>query len=143
MICCVADCHGLDHDRSSDGLWTRLDVTTGVWKSEGGQTPIGDPDRPILSKCKRLDYNNYYRLARAQNRQEQSFERCETFWKSWCSPLLCFFLASEPAPSCAYCPYERQGPGGTVNAVHGDGVRAGIRHIGELAGRMDGYRGRR
>jgi hypothetical protein len=46
------------------------------------------------------------------------------------------------APSRAYCRYECQGPGGT-NAVHRDVVRAGIRHIGELARRMDGYRGRR
>src|SRR5271167_869701 len=44
---------------------------------------------------------------------------------------------------CPYCPYKRQGPGGTINAVHRDAVRAGIRHIGELTGRMDGYRGRR
>jgi len=47
------------------------------------------------------------------------------------------------ALSCAYCPYERQCPGGTINAVHGDAVRAGICDIGELSGRMDGYRGRR
>ena len=58
-------------------------------------------------------------------------------------PLPCFLLALEPAPSCAYCHFERQGPGGTINAVHRDAVRAGIRHIGELSGRMDGYRGRR
>ena len=45
--------------------------------------------------------------------------------------------------SCAYCSYERQGTGGSIDAVHGYVVRAGIRHIGELAGRMDGYRGRR
>jgi hypothetical protein len=24
-----ADCHGLDHHRAWDGLWTRLDVTVG------------------------------------------------------------------------------------------------------------------
>jgi len=26
------DRHGLDHDRASDGLWTRSDVTIGLWK---------------------------------------------------------------------------------------------------------------
>jgi len=25
-----ADRHGLDHDRATDGLWTRLDVTVGL-----------------------------------------------------------------------------------------------------------------
>ena len=39
-----------------------------------------------------------------------------------------FLLALKPALSCAYCPYERQGPGGTINAVHRDAVRTGIRH---------------
>jgi hypothetical protein len=34
----------------------------------------------------------------------------------------CFFLAYEPAPSRAYCPYEGQSPGGIINAVHGDAV---------------------
>ena len=43
--------------------------------------------------------------------------------------------------SCAYRPYERQGTGGSINAVHGDVVRHGIRYIGKLSGRMDGYRG--
>jgi hypothetical protein len=27
-----ANRQGLDHDRASDGLWTRLDVTTCLWK---------------------------------------------------------------------------------------------------------------
>src|ERR1039458_1932360 len=27
-----ANRHGLDHDRASDGLWTRLDVTICLWK---------------------------------------------------------------------------------------------------------------
>jgi len=27
-----ADCHGLDHHRAWDGLWTRLDVTVRLWK---------------------------------------------------------------------------------------------------------------
>src|SRR5208282_3818516 len=45
--------------------------------------------------------------------------------------------------SCAYCPYERQGTGGTIDAIHRDVVRGGVRYIGELSGRMDGYRGRR
>lgn len=40
----------------------------------------------------------------------------------------------EPAPSSAYGPYERQGPGGTINAVHRDAVRDGIRYVGELTG---------
>src|SRR5579862_2396177 len=56
--------------------------------------------------------------------------------------LPCFFLDSDPAHSCAYCPDKRQRPGGAINAVHRDAVRAGIGHIGELTGRMDGYRGR-
>ncbi len=60
-----------------------------------------------------------------------------------CPSPLPFFACSTAGPSCAYCPYERQSPGGTINAVHRDAVRAGIRHIGELTGRMDGYRGRR
>jgi hypothetical protein len=45
--------------------------------------------------------------------------------------------------SCAYCPYERQGTGDTIYAVDRDIVRSGVRYIGELSGRMDGYRGRR
>jgi len=53
-----------------------------------------------------------------------------------------FLPASELATSCADSPYERQGSGGTINAVNGDAVRAGIRYVGELTGRMDGYRGR-
>jgi hypothetical protein len=56
--------------------------------------------------------------------------------------LPCGFLLRRFAPSRAYCRYECQGPGGT-NAVHRDVVRAGIRHIGELARRVDGYRARR
>ena len=43
--------------------------------------------------------------------------------------------------SFGYRPYERQGPGHSINAVDRDVVRAGIRHIAELSGRMDGDRG--
>src|ERR1700677_2427949 len=32
----------------------------------------------------------------------------------------CFFARFRTDPSCAYCPYERQGTGGAINAVHGD-----------------------
>jgi mRNA-degrading endonuclease toxin of MazEF toxin-antitoxin module len=35
-----ANRHGLDHDRASDGLWTRSDVTVGVWKLTGGYAPL-------------------------------------------------------------------------------------------------------
>jgi hypothetical protein len=55
--------------------------------------------------------------------------------------LPCGFLLRRFAPSRAYCRYECQGAAGT-NAVHRDVVRTGIRHIGELAGRMDGDGGR-
>ena len=48
-----------------------------------------------------------------------------------------------PTRSCAYRAYERQGSCDTINAVHRDVVRAGIRHVGELSRRMDGHRGRR
>ena len=48
----------------------------------------------------------------------------------------CFCLPLEPALSCAYRPHKRQGPSGTVNAVHRDAVRAGVRHVGELSGWM-------
>lgn len=33
----------------------------------------------------------------------------------------------------ANCSYERQGSGGSIDAVHRHVVRAGIRHVGELA----------
>src|SRR5271170_4523521 len=34
--------------------------------------------------------------------------------------------------SCAYCPHERQGTGGTIDAIHRDVVRGGVRYISEL-----------
>jgi hypothetical protein len=45
--------------------------------------------------------------------------------------------------SCAYRPYERQHSSGSIDAVHRDVIRVGIRHVGELSGRMDGYRARK
>jgi hypothetical protein len=75
--------------------------------------------------------------------EDPAAQRCAADVQAEASPLSFFLLALESATSCAYCPYERQGPGGTINAVHRNAVRAGIRHIGELSGRMDGYRGRR
>jgi len=48
-----------------------------------------------------------------------------------------------PPASCAYRPYEGQGSRGGVDAVHRDVVRAGIRHIGELPGRINANRARR
>ena len=67
---------------------------------------------------------------------------------SWLRHFSCNlrFPADSPsvdlAPSRAYCRHECQRPGGT-NAVHRDVVRAGIRHVGKLARRMYGNRGRR
>src|SRR5215472_1148052 len=46
-------------------------------------------------------------------------------------------------PSCAYRPYQSQRLRGNIDAIHRDVVRSGIRHIGELAGRMNGDRGGR
>ena len=40
-------------------------------------------------------------------------------------------------------PMSVKAPVARIDAVHRDVVRAGIRYIGELSGRMDGYRGRR
>jgi hypothetical protein len=41
-----ANCHGLDHDRASIGVWTRLDVTVGLWKFLGRSFRRG----PALSR---------------------------------------------------------------------------------------------
>jgi hypothetical protein len=45
--------------------------------------------------------------------------------------------------SGAFRPYERQGPGSSIDTVNGDVVRIEICHIGELSGQIDGYGARR
>src|ERR1700735_5463147 len=59
------------------------------------------------------------------------------------SPLLLRTAARAVTVSRTYRPYERQGAGGDIDAVHRDLVRGGVGYIGELSGRMDRYRGRR
>jgi hypothetical protein len=42
--------HCLDHDRASDGLWTRLDVTVGLWNVLSRVVVFrGDGTRPFDS----------------------------------------------------------------------------------------------
>jgi hypothetical protein len=44
------------------------------------------------------------------------------------------YLSQLHSTSCAYRPYERQRPGGIIDAVHRDGIVTVVRHIGELTG---------
>jgi hypothetical protein len=41
-----ANRRGLEHDRATDGVWTRLDLTMGVWKFFGGVFAARKRERP-------------------------------------------------------------------------------------------------
>ena len=58
--------HGLDHDGASDGLWTRMDVTSGLWISAGSDAErsgplarhrggVGDPSLRLKCGCAQDD----------------------------------------------------------------------------------------
>jgi hypothetical protein len=45
----TASRHSLDHDRVRDGLWTRLDVTVGLWKLFGLLVAVLSKERERMS----------------------------------------------------------------------------------------------